>query len=118
MIIDGKVKEDILRNTTVVVVPSLVDEVFGIVTVEAFAFGKPVIVSNVGGLPELVKQGETGWLVEAGNIRNLAEQLQAVAKIEPLLLAKISRNCREYSIEFSLEKVLKEYLDTYNQLMV
>lgn len=115
--ITGKAKEDALRNTTVVVVPSLVDEVFGIVTVEAFAFGKPVIASNVGGLPELVRQGETGWLVEAGDVRALAEQLQSVAKINPLLLAKISQNCREYSIEFSLEKVLREYLDTYNQLI-
>lgn len=116
--ITGKAKEDTLRNTTIVVIPSLVDEVFGIVTVEAFAFGKPVIASNVGGLPELVRQGETGWLVEAGNVRDLAEQLQAVAKMDPLLLAKISRNCREYSIQFSLEKVLKEYLDVYNQLIV
>jgi glycosyltransferase involved in cell wall biosynthesis len=114
----GKAKEDALRNATVVVVPSLVDEVFGLVTVEAFAFGKPVIASNVGGLPELVRQGETGWLVEAGQVRALAEQLQSVAKMDPLLLAKISRNCREYSIEFSLEKVLSEYLNTYNQLIL
>jgi glycosyltransferase involved in cell wall biosynthesis len=114
----GKAKQDALRNATVVVVPSLVDEVFGLVTVEAFAFGKPVIASNVGGLPELVRQGETGWLVEAGQVRDLAEQLYSVAKMEPLLLAKMSRNCKEYSIEFTLEKVLSEYLDTYNELIL
>jgi glycosyltransferase involved in cell wall biosynthesis len=117
-VLAGRAKEEELRNASVIIVPSLVDEVFGLVAIEAFAFGKPVIASNVGGLPELVKPGETGWLVEAGDVQGLAEQIQSVAQMDPSLLAKMSRNCMEYSIEFSLEKILKEYLDAYNQLIV
>ena len=52
--------------------------------VEAFAFGKPVIASNVGGLQKLVRHDETGWLIEAGNIQALSKQLQSVSEINPL----------------------------------
>ena len=115
--VDGIAKEDTLHRATVVVVPSLVDEAFGLVTIEAFAFGKPVIASNIGGLPELIQHGETGWLVEAGNVQRLAEQLQFVAKFDPILLKKMGRTCKEYSQKFTVEKVLTEYLRVYNQLM-
>jgi len=115
--VDGKTKENVLARADVVVVPSLVEEVFGLVTIEAFAMGKPVIASNVGGIPELVRHGETGWLVEAGNVRMLAEQLMAVTRMEPFLLAKISQNCKEHSYKFSLERILMEYLDIYHQMI-
>jgi len=115
--IAGREKEEALANSTAVIIPSLWEEVFGVVTVEAFAFGKPVIASRVGGLPELVRTGETGWLVEAGNIPALAEQLLFVANIDPLALEKINQNCKEYSHEFAVEKILTEYLEIYNQLL-
>jgi glycosyltransferase involved in cell wall biosynthesis len=115
--IDGPEKEEALANSTAVIIPSLWEEVFGVVTVEAFAFGKPVIASRVGGLPELVRTGETGWLVEAGNIPALAEQLLFVANIDPLAIKKINQICKEYSHEFAVERILKDYLDIYNQLL-
>lgn len=115
--IHGKSKEDALSSTAIVVVPSLVEEVFGLVAVEAFAFGKPVIASNIGGLPELVRHGETGWLVEAGNIQALSEQLKSVAKMDTLFLKNVSRTCKEFSYEFSIEKALAEYEHVYQQLI-
>lgn len=114
-LVNGKSKEDALSRATFVILSSIVDEVFPLTIVEAFAFGKPVIASNVGGLPELIRQGETGWLVEAGNIQALTKQLQLVSKINPLLLAKMSQNCKEYSFKFSTEKILMEYLELYRQ---
>ncbi len=114
--VDGEKREHSLSRAAVVVVPSLVEEVFGLVTVEAFAFGKPVIASNIGGLPELVKHGETGWLVEPGDIGALAEQLQSVAKMDSLSLVRMSETCKEYSYDFSMEKILAEYLELYRQL--
>jgi glycosyltransferase involved in cell wall biosynthesis len=116
-LVDGKSKRQAISRTNVVVVPSLVDEVFGITAVEAFAFGKPVIASNKGGLPELVKTGETGWLVEAGDIPALREVIRKVAKSAPALLTKMGDNCRQYSQKFSLERVMTEYEDIYEQLM-
>ena len=115
--VQGISKMDALRNATIVAVPSLVDEVFGMVTVEAYAFGKPVIASNVGGLPELVRHDETGWLVEAGNVKLLAQCMLAVAKLDVSALAKMSQACKEFSFQFSMEKILAEYLGLYEQLV-
>ena len=115
--VEGESKTEALRNATVVVVPSLVEEVFGIVTIEAYAFGKPVIASKTGGLPELVRQAETGWLVEPGDINSLAQRMLSAAKLRPSALAKMSQACKEFSYQFSLEKILAEYLELYDQLL-
>lgn len=82
--VSGKSKEDALSRATVVILSSGVDEVFLLTVVEAFAFGKPVIASNVGGLQKLVRHDEIGWLIEAGNIQALSKQLQSVSEINPL----------------------------------
>jgi glycosyltransferase involved in cell wall biosynthesis len=115
--VNGKTKEEALSNTTIVIVPSLVDEVFGLVTIEALAFGKPVIASKKGGLPELIRQGETGWLVEPGDIQALSQQLEAVAKMDLLTLKKMSQLCMEDSYNFSMDRILTQYLDLYQYLL-
>lgn len=115
--IQGKSKEDVLSNASIVVIPSLVDEVFGLVTVEAFAFGKSVIASSVGGLPELVQPNETGWLVPPGDVDSLVEQLLFVSKLDPVVLKKMSQNCKEFSYQFAVERILGKYLDLYGELI-
>ena len=57
-------------------------ESFGVSALEASSCEKPIIVSNVGGLPEVVKLNETGFIFESGNISEL------VIKIENLLIDK------------------------------
>jgi glycosyltransferase involved in cell wall biosynthesis len=57
------------------IVPSL-DEGFGLVAIESMACGTPVIASNVGGLPEFVRNGLNGFLVEPGNVKDLAQKLK------------------------------------------
>ena len=49
------------------------DEGFGRVILEAAAFGKPSIGSRVGGIPEVIAEGETGLLIDQGDSRGLAE---------------------------------------------
>ncbi|BFU94003.1 MAG: putative GDP-mannose-dependent alpha-(1-6)-phosphatidylinositol monomannoside mannosyltransferase [Nitrospira sp.] len=58
------------------VLPSLY-EGFGIALLEAMAAGRPVIATSVGGIPEFVTHGETGLLVEPGNVTALAEAIHA-----------------------------------------
>ncbi len=63
------------RQADICVVPSLWEEPFGMVAVEAMAVGRPVCASRVGGLQTIVVHGETGLLFEPGNARELAQCL-------------------------------------------
>lgn len=60
----------------VVAVPSLNDRACGaLAAAEAMATGKPVVVSRAGGVPEFVEEGETGFVVAAGDAEELAKRL-------------------------------------------
>ena len=64
----------VLHALDVFVLPSLY-EGFGIALLEAMAAGKPVIATAVGGIPEFVLSGETGLLIEPGNVEALADAI-------------------------------------------
>ncbi len=63
---------NILKDAEYLVLPSL-DEGMPVVVLEAYALGKPVICTRVGGVPEIVSDRTTGLLVESGNIEQLVE---------------------------------------------
>jgi glycosyltransferase involved in cell wall biosynthesis len=65
------------------------------------AFGKPVVASKVGGLREIIKDGENGFLVEPGNVMEMAEKLSILLKDQSLRM-KFGKSARE--------KVFSEYL--------
>lgn len=79
---------EIIREMDVIVVPSL-NETFGISIVEAFFQKKPVIASNAGGIPELVKNNVTGYLFKAGDVQalvcNINYVLKNLGKIEEII---------------------------------
>ena len=66
----------IYRQARVVVLPSLWLENAPLVAIEASAYGRAVVASRVGGLPELVDDGRTGLLFDRGDIDGLAERLR------------------------------------------
>lgn len=68
--------EDIYRTSDIVVVPSRWEEPFGLVCIEAGAAGLPVVATRMGGLPEVIVDGVTGALAEAGDVSALAEKVQ------------------------------------------
>lgn len=82
----GSVDEDALRTAyescDVFVLPSA-GEGFGIVFLEAMQYRKPIIAAKSGATPEVVKDGETGKLVEAGNREQLAAAMIALATNQP-----------------------------------
>jgi glycosyltransferase involved in cell wall biosynthesis len=63
------------QNTEVFVFPSH-NECFPLVNLEAMQFSLPIVTTNVGGIPEMVKDGETGFLVPPQDVEVLAEKLQ------------------------------------------
>ncbi len=67
---------DLIKNAALVVVPSVWPEVSGLVIYEAFALGKCVIASNIGGIPELVNDRVNGLLFSPGNYKQLADKIK------------------------------------------
>ena len=65
---------ELMSAADIFVLPSL-SEGFPLVLVEAMASGLPVIATNVGGLPEIVKEGETGFLVPSQDSKQLAQRI-------------------------------------------
>lgn len=69
-----------IARAKAVVIPSRSYETFGLTALEAYAFGKPVIASRVGALPEVVREGETGLLFTSTEPKELAEKLNWLAE--------------------------------------
>ena len=103
-------------QSDVVVVPSLTPEPFGRVAVEAMSRGKVVIGSNVGGIPEIIDDGETGFLVPPDNPADLAEKLSFLCA-EPDIRKKMGRKGLEMSKErFNSTKITRKVLEIYRTL--
>lgn len=80
---------------------------------EAMALGKSVVVSNVRGNRDLVKQGENGFLVELGDVEGLVSSLKKLIN-DAKLRAKMGRASLEKIKDYSLEKVLIEMASIYD----
>lgn len=68
----------------VCVVPSLWEEPFGLVAVEAMASARPVVASAAGGLKEIIRHGETGFLFQTGDSAELAKEIEILLENFPL----------------------------------
>lgn len=79
-----------LAGAHALVMPSFA-EGLPMVVMEAMAAGRPVIATYVAGIPELVQNGETGWLVPAGDVTALAEAIRALAETPRDRLAAMAR---------------------------
>jgi len=89
----GEELKDRIRKSMFVVIASEWDENNPLSVLEAFALGKPVIGSRIGGIPEMIKDGWTGLTFEPGNVQDLREKvrymLEHTGEIE-----KMGRNAR------------------------
>jgi glycosyltransferase involved in cell wall biosynthesis len=82
----GDELRQLFRNARLVAVPSECYENCPLVVLEAFASGKPVLASRLGGLPELVEEGRTGRLLPAGDVASWSAALTELAA-DPLRCA-------------------------------
>ncbi len=92
-------------------------EPYGRVTVEAQMSGCLVIGSDSGGTPELIQNGQTGYLYEAGNSRDLAEKIITVIE-NPELSRKIARAGQKFALKtYTKEKNLHEIMKIYEEVL-
>ena len=98
----------------VFVIPSLQDNLPNTV-LEALACGTPVIGSDTGGIPDMVRPGETGWLFETGNAEALRATLQEALATRDL--TGLRTRCREVAErEYSLELQAERYKKLYEEV--
>ena len=85
-----------------------------VVIMEAMALGRPVLTTNIAGIPELVRHGVDGWLVPAGDVEGLVETLSSAlatpaAQLEQMGLTARARVIERHSIDMEAAK-LKQFL--------
>lgn len=102
-----------MNAATALVVPSIWYETFGLVVIEAFACGTPVIASRIGALAGVVEDGVTGLLFEPGNAADLAAKMRWVLE-HPADAARMGRNARlEYERSYTAERNYELLMNIY-----
>jgi glycosyltransferase involved in cell wall biosynthesis len=108
--------ERYLAKADLFVLPSL-SEGFGIAAVEAMLCAVPCLCSKVGGIPEFITEGETGWLFDPSNPEELTQKLQTIINLDPVELAKIGSKGKAYvSDRFTEAKYVQQLEDLYYKL--
>ena len=110
--VTGGEKEGLLGSADVLLFPSLCWEVVGLVMLEAFAHGVPVIASRTGGIPEFVEDGRTGLLVEPGDATALATQMLRLAANRDVIEA-MRGACRACAARLTWGRTVGELVEVY-----
>jgi glycosyltransferase involved in cell wall biosynthesis len=98
------------------VIPSRQDNLPNTV-LESMASGTPVVGFNTGGIPDMVRPGETGWLAETGNTQSLREKIE-MALSDKEARERMGMRCRKVvEDEYALEVQARRYRDLYEQLL-
>jgi glycosyltransferase involved in cell wall biosynthesis len=107
----------IIQMAKFTIVPSEWHETFGLTIIESYACGTPVIAAAIGGITELVKKNETGFLFESRNENNLSEIIKKVTLLSSSEYAQLSKNCIQLACSsFSEELHYKQLMEVYKKL--
>ncbi|GBC82163.1 D-inositol 3-phosphate glycosyltransferase [bacterium HR10] len=101
------------RRARVVVIPSVWPEPFCRVGPEAMRHGAPIVAFRVGAIPEWVREGETGLLVEPANIRALAAAIERVVTDDALAAALSARAAQVAAEQFNAQRHLERLMRTF-----
>ncbi|HEU5180535.1 MAG TPA: glycosyltransferase family 4 protein [Candidatus Polarisedimenticolia bacterium] len=101
-------KEEFLGGAYAVLFPIDWPEPFGLVMIEALACGTPVVAFRRGSVPEILEEGETGFIVD--DVDDAVEAIPKVAGLDRL------RCRREFEERFTVERMVHDYVDVYRKL--
>ena len=116
----GKNLEELYLKADIFVLPSIVDDAgytegLGTVLLEAANFSIPSVGTDVGGIPDIIIDGETGLLVPQKDSAALAEALQTLA-VTPALCRKLTENAQKHLKEnFSWEVITEKFFKIYSK---
>lgn len=107
--VDDQQKNKILGNAAAFLMPILWDEPFGIVMAEAMACGTPVIGLRRGSVPEVIREGVTGYIAD-----DLDGMITAISKINSISRKEVRSDCES---RFSDHKVVSDYEQLYTHML-
>lgn len=116
VIFEGFISEERLKqvyaNCDVYVSPSRYES-FGLIFVEAMTFGKPCVGCDVGAMPEVIKDKETGFLAKVGDVDSLVECLEKLIKSDDLRKKMGRAGRKRYDAMFTNQKMVDNVYDYY-----
>jgi len=105
---------EIMQIMDIFVLPSL-NEGMGRVLVEAMAAGKPIVASSVGGIPDLVKHGQNGFLVEPGDVNGLFLAVRKLI-IDKKMRDEMGRRGKTMAPNFGVQNMVEKTDALYSSL--
>ena len=112
----GQDKRDLFAATTALAVPSRIDS-FGIVYLEAWACGKPVIGARAGGVPDVIADGEDGLLVPYGDVPALAQAIARLSDDAALAAQMGARGRAKVERSYTWDKIFGIVESAYKELV-
>lgn len=92
-------------------------EVFGKAITESLACGTPVVATNIGGISEQIREGETGFLVPVGDAVGMAEVVSRLLRDDPLRKRMGEAASRDVTERFSLDRQTDSFLAWYEEVI-
>jgi glycosyltransferase involved in cell wall biosynthesis len=115
-ILDETTKHGLLNEAEMLMLPSRTDS-FGIVLLEAWAHGKPVIAARAGGIPGVVDEGENGFLVNFGDVQSMTEAVRLLL-VDQSLRQRMGEAGRSKVIaQYNWEQITDRVLDVYETVL-
>lgn len=110
----GQALTELIQKSKAVLLPSLWPENMPYSLLEAMANQKVVIASNIGGMTELIRDAENGFLFEAGDSKSLAQKIENMDSFDLDLLGKMAR---ETIVKLNSENFYNELISNYKNLL-
>ena len=102
---------NLFQQTDLLVVPSQAYESFGYTALEAMSFKLPVVVTNIGGLPEVVKNEECGYIVDYKNVDDFANRIIKLLQDKSLRIQMGKNGYNRCNSHFTAKRMAQEYAD-------
>lgn len=109
--------DEYYQKASIVVFPSMSPESFGLVGIEAMAFGRPVVAFDVGGPREWLVDGKTGFLVKRGDVKEFSLRIEQLLEDAPLAKRMGLEGQRRVNERYRKEIHLKRLLSMYEEVI-
>ena len=107
----------VYQSADIFVNPVIWEEPFGLVNIEAMATGLPVISSKIGGIPEIVVEGKTGFVVPPNNVQALVEAIESLLDDEKLRIKMGKEGRRRVENLFTWETHVSKLISLYHLML-